>query len=88
MDRHGASITHEFIAQTDPDWLFVIDRGVAVGEAGDSAAKTLDTPLVRGTTAWKKDQVVYLDPTPLYIAGGGYTALTRTIDQLVGALSR
>lgn len=88
VDTHGASITHEFIAQADPDWLFVIDRGVAVGEAGDSAARTLDTPLVRGTTAWKKGQVVYLDPAPLYIAGGGYTALTRTIDQLAGALSR
>ena len=46
---HGAAITHEFIAQTDPDWLLVVDRGVAVGEPGDSARTTLDTPLVSGT---------------------------------------
>lgn len=88
VDTHGASISHEFIAQTNPDWLFVIDRGTAVGESGNSAQATLDTPLVAGTTAWKNDHVVYLDPTPLYIAGGGYTSMTRTLDQLTEALSQ
>lgn len=88
VDTHGASISHEFIAQTDPDWLFVIDRGAAVGERGDSAKATLDTPLVTGTHAWRTGQVVYLDPSSLYIAGGGYTAMTRVLDQLTEGLSR
>ena len=34
VDTHGAAISHEFIAEANPDWLFVVDRGVAVGEAG------------------------------------------------------
>lgn len=88
VDTHGAAISHEFIAEANPDWLFVIDRGAAVGDSGASAQATLDTPLVAGTRAWTSGQVVYLDPTPLYIAGGGYTAMTRAIDQLTEALSR
>lgn len=88
VDTHGAAVSHEFIATANPDWLFVVDRGVAVGEAGSSAQATLDTPLVAGTNAWKAGHVVYPDPTSLYIAGGGYTAMTRAIDQLTEALSR
>lgn len=88
VDTHGAAISHEFIAETNPDWLFVIDRGAAVGEPGATAQGTLDTPLVQNTNAWKNGQVVYLDATPAYIAGGGYIALTRAIDQLTEALAR
>ena len=87
-ENHGNVLTHEAIAEANPDWLFVIDRGAAVGDSGASAQATLDTPLVAGTRAWTSGQVVYLDPTPLYIAGGGYTAMTRAIDQLTEALSR
>lgn len=88
LDTHGAAISHEFIAEANPDWLFVIDRGAAVGEGGASARATLDTPLVAATNAWKAGQVVYLDPASLYIAGGGYTAMIRAIDQLTEALSK
>lgn len=88
VDTHGAAIGHEFIAQTNPDWLFVIDRGVAVGEDGVSAKATLDTPLVGQTKAWQAGHVVYLDPAAQYIAGGGYQSLTGAVDQLTEALAR
>lgn len=88
VDTHGSAISHEFIAQTNPDWLFVIDRGAAVGDEGQSAKATLDTPLVAGTTAWKAGHVVYLDSANLYIAGGGYQALSGTLDKLTEALAK
>lgn len=88
IDPHGNAISHEFIAEHDPDWLIVLDRGAAIGEEGPSAEATLSNPLVAGTTAWKEGQVIYLSPSPLYIAGGGYTSLTTLLDELTAGLTR
>lgn len=87
-EGHGNALSFEAIAEANPDWLFVLDRGVAVGEEGASAAQTLASPLVERTTAWQKDQVVYLPAAELYIAGGGYTALGKVVDALTEALSQ
>lgn len=81
---HGDAVSFEFIAQTNPDWLIVIDRASAVGEAA-SAQATLDNALVAGTTAGRRGQVVYLSPAPIYIAGGGYRSITGTLDELIAA---
>lgn len=83
---HGNAISHEFIAGHDPDWLIVLDRGAAVGAEGESAEATLKTPLVEGTKAWTKGQVVYLAPASTYISGGGYTSLTENLEKLTEAL--
>ena len=34
---HGDAISFEFIAEVDPDWLIVVDRGAATGAEGPSA---------------------------------------------------
>lgn len=86
-EKHGDAISFEFIAQTDPDWLFVIDRSTALGRDGPSAQQTLDTPLVAGTKAARANHIVYLDPAPLYISGGGYHTIMTTLDQLITAFS-
>ncbi|PTR13856.1 siderophore ABC transporter substrate-binding protein [Cereibacter azotoformans] len=85
---HGDAVSFEFIARTNPDWLFVIDRGAAIGAEGASARAVLDNPLVRDTTAWTSGQVVYLDPAEVYVAGGGYRSLMGTLEDLVTALDR
>ena len=46
----------------------------------------LDNALVNQTTAWQQDQVVYLDPVPAYVVMHGYTAVTRLVDQVLGAV--
>lgn len=69
--RHGQPISFEYIQKTNPDWLFVIDRSAAIGEDGAGAKAVLDNPLVAQTTAWSKNQVVYLSPDS-YLAFGGY----------------
>ena len=86
-EGHGNVLTHEAIAEADPDWLFVLDRGAAIGEEGQSAEETLRSPLIEGTTAWKEDQVVYLPAGELYIGGGGFGSLTKVIDALTEVLS-
>ncbi|CAM5772030.1 siderophore ABC transporter substrate-binding protein [Bosea minatitlanensis] len=86
VGRHGQPVSFEFIRKANPDWLFVIDRDAAIGREG-AAAKLLDNELVAQTTAWKKKQVVYLDPVNWYLVGGGLTAMQATVDQLVQAFA-
>lgn len=83
-ETHGDAVSFEFIAETNPEWLIVVDRAAAIGEAS-SAQATLDNPLVKGTIAGTKGQIIYLNPTPLYVAGGGYTSVMGTLDELLAA---
>lgn len=85
---HGNAISHELIAEANPDWLFVLDRGAAIGADGQNAEQTLSSSLVESTNAWKNDQVVYLPPGELYIGGGGYQALSNVVDALTDALAQ
>lgn len=86
-ETHGEAISFEFIAEINPDWIFVVDRGAAIGQDGEAAAVTLDNPLVAGTTAGQNDQIVYLDSARLYLVGGGYQSLMGTIEEVVSAFS-
>lgn len=85
-ETHGDAISFEFIAEVNPDWLIVIDRGSAIGAEGAAAAETLDNPLVAGTKAAKAGHIVYLDAGRLYIAGGGYDAVMGTLAEMLAAL--
>ncbi|SLN32349.1 putative ABC transporter solute-binding protein YclQ precursor [Roseivivax jejudonensis] len=84
---HGEAVSFEFIRDVDPDWLLVIDRGAAIGSDSQGARATLDNPLVRETTAWQRDQVIYLDAARIYLAGGGAQATLDTLATLTEALS-
>jgi len=86
-DTHGDAVSFEFIAQANPDWLIVVDRAAAIGETA-SAQATLDNPLVAGTTAGQKGQIIYMSSGPIYIAGGGYTSITTTLSELTAAFSK
>ncbi|AGT11378.1 siderophore ABC transporter substrate-binding protein [Paracoccus aminophilus] len=85
---HGEAISPEFIAEKNPDWLFVLDRGVAVGQESQSAGETLKTPLIEGTNAFKNGHVVYLPASEMYIGGGGYQAMSIMLDAMTEALAK
>ncbi|MFT6532122.1 MAG: iron complex transport system substrate-binding protein [Limimaricola cinnabarinus] len=87
-DTHGEAVSFEFIAEVDPDWILVIDRGAAIGQEGEAAQATLDNPLVAGTKAAQNAQILYLDSAPLYLAGGGIRSLMGTLDQIEAGFSR
>jgi iron complex transport system substrate-binding protein len=86
--NHGQAISFEFILETNPDWLFVIDRDAAIGREGQAAAQFLDNDLVNQTTAWKNKQVVYLNGTHWYLVGGGVTALKAEAELVAKALRK
>ncbi|MBN8233251.1 siderophore ABC transporter substrate-binding protein [Corallococcus macrosporus] len=84
---HGEAVGSEFILETNPDWLFVIDRDAAIGEGG-GAQRLLDNELVHQTTAWKQGQVVYLDPANTYLIGGGIQSMRRLLEQISDAYAK
>jgi len=88
---HGGDIiSFEFLMEKNPDWIFVISRDAAIGQRNTETAaeKVLDNTLTRQTTAWRENQIVYLDPPSVYIVGSGYQALTTLLDQIHAALAR
>lgn len=82
----GDSVSFEFILESNPDWLFVIDRDAGIGKGG-AAQKLLDNELVRETTAWKRGQVVYLDPMDAYTVMHGYRSVMNLADEVMRALA-
>lgn len=61
-DHQGDDISVEAIAQSNPDWIFVLDRDAAVSSVEDAvpAQDVIDNaPALQGVTAVKEGQIVY-----------------------------
>ena len=85
---HGEAVSFELIRDVNPDRMFVVDRDAAIGEAGGQAAEqVLDNELVASTTAWKNDQVVYLDGERWYVVMHGLSNVPAMLDEVGAALA-
>lgn len=83
-DHGGDAVSFEYLLETNPDWLFVVDRDAGIG--GEGAARALlDNELIHQTTFWKNDQTVYLDPTAAYVSMNGYDAVMLLLQQVIDA---
>lgn len=81
--RFGSPVSFEYIAKANPDWLIVIDRAKAIhSDDLPNAHSVLDNELVGKTTAWQKNQVLYIDPSNVYTIMGGPQAIQRTLTEL------
>ena len=81
---HGEPVSFEFLLETNPDTLWVVDRDAATGEAGaQAAAAVLDNDIVRQTKAAQEDRILYLDPVAWYIVFGGIDTTKIMIDDVL-----
>jgi iron complex transport system substrate-binding protein len=81
---HGEPVSFEFLLETDPDYLWVVDRDAATGEAGAQAARAvLDNDVVNQTRAAQDDHIVYLDPVAWYVVFGGIDTTKVMIDDVL-----
>ncbi|MFQ6342672.1 siderophore ABC transporter substrate-binding protein [Campylobacter sp. VTCC 70190] len=69
VGTHGKSINAEFILEKNPDYIFVVDRNVIVGNK-ERAAGILDNALIAKTKAAQNNKIIYLDPEYWYLASG------------------
>ena len=84
---HGDAVSFEFILETNPDHLFVIDRDATIGESGQAAHAVLDNEIVRQTTAWQQGNVTYLDGVNWYLLPTGLGSVRAMIDEVEAALA-
>ena len=82
---HGQNITFEYILETNPDILFVIDRDAAIGK-GANAKGTVENDLVKKTKAFENDKIVYLDGEYWYLSGGGLKSMKEMIKEVEAGL--
>ncbi|KQN77852.1 ABC transporter substrate-binding protein [Devosia sp. Leaf64] len=85
-DHGGDGVSFEYILETNPDWLFVVDRDAGTGESNGAAAALLDNELVNQTKAAQAGNIVYLDPQAAYITMHGYTGVMLLLDQVLAGL--
>lgn len=83
---HGESVSFEFVKETNPDLLFVVDRDAAMGTEAAAASAVLDNDLVKSTKAAKNGKIVSLDSSSWYIVGYGLNNLPKMIDDVATAL--
>ncbi|KKB08877.1 siderophore ABC transporter substrate-binding protein [Devosia chinhatensis] len=86
-DHGGDGISMEFILETNPDWLFVVDRDAGTGETAGAAAALLDNELVNQTKAAQEGHIIYLDPQAAYITMHGYQGVMLLLDQVLAGLN-
>lgn len=85
---HGQNISFEFVMETNPDILYVIDRGavVANGEGESGAKQLVENELVKNTEAYKNEDIYYLNPEFWYLSGGGLTSVSEMIKEIDASL--
>lgn len=77
---HGQKISFEYIAQKDPDYLFVLDRDQAIQEKHAKPAKeVVENGLVKKAKAYKNHHIVYVKPDVWYLSGGGLASMQAMI---------
>ncbi|AQU78207.1 siderophore ABC transporter substrate-binding protein [Planococcus faecalis] len=84
---HGQSISYEYILETNPDMMFVVDRNAVVGN-GTNAADSLENELVQKTNAYQNDKIIYLDPDFWYLSGGGLQSVTQMVTDVQSAFEQ
>lgn len=83
VSTHGQSISFEFVAQKNPDYLFVVDRGSVVSGNKEAAAKPLvENELIKKTKAFANGNIIYLDANYWYLSGGGLISVSEMVNQV------
>lgn len=78
---HGSKTSNEFIAQTNPDILFIVDRSGAIGDTPLNK-EDIENKLIQKTNAFKNGKIVYLNSENWYLSGSGLHSLNMMIDEV------
>lgn len=79
---HGTRASSEFIKETNPDILFVVDRSAAIGEKALERTD-VENELIQRTKAYDNHKIVYLNSEAWYLSGtGGITSINVMVDEI------
>ncbi|KMY33927.1 ferrichrome ABC transporter substrate-binding protein [Lysinibacillus xylanilyticus] len=87
-ETHGDSVSFEYVRDTNPDILFVVDSDAVRNPNGESGTKAaIENEIVGATNAVKNGKVFYLNPETWYLANGGLTSETSKIEDVLKAFN-
>ena len=84
---HGEAVSFEFLKETNPDILYVINRDSATGSDATASNAVLDNDLVKSTSAGTNGRIVNLDPASWYLVGYGLNNVQAMIDAVSGSVA-
>lgn len=82
---HGSNFGFEAILEFNPEVLFVIDRTAATGSESNIQAD-MENDIIKKTTAFQNNRIVYLDGPLWYLSGGGLQSELAKIDEILAEL--
>lgn len=80
VSTHGKEVSYEYIAEINPDIIFLIDRNSVVG--GEANSDVLNNDIVNQTNAAKMDKIVPLNSELWYLVGGGLSSVYKMIEEI------
>lgn len=81
VSTHGQSVSFEYLVETNPDILFVLDRSQAIA-SGEAGNEDFENELVQKTNAYKNGKIIYVDPSAWYLSGGGLQSMRTMIEDM------
>ncbi len=88
VSTHGQSVSFEYLVETNPDYLFVVDRGAVATGGEPSVKQVVENDLVKNTKAVKNDHVIYLDPNVWYLSGGGLQSVLAQAEEVEKGITK
>lgn len=85
-DSHGNEISFEFIAETNPGLILLMDRGAAVSEGEATPTDVLVNEVTSGVDAIENDNVYELNPQNWYLNSGGYLTALAQVEEINAAV--
>lgn len=79
---HGQPVSYEYITEKNPDIIYAMDRGQAIG-GKVTAKKALSNDVIKDVNAIKRDKVVTVDPQLWYLASGGVRTTEKQVDEVM-----
>lgn len=86
QNPHGNLISFEFIADAQPDVIFVLDREAAIGMSSGKAQSLFDNVLIKSTPAYQHNRIIYLDSNAWYLTIAGMDATQTMINDMASAI--
>ncbi|NOI29604.1 siderophore ABC transporter substrate-binding protein [Vibrio coralliilyticus] len=86
--RHGDLVSYEFIRETDPSALLVIDKDILINKGkGSTVKRDFENDLVKATQAYQNKKMAYLDINAWYLSISGMRATEQMIEDVKTASS-
>lgn len=80
-ENHGETVSFEYIADVDPDYIFMVDRGASIGNEA-TATQVIDNELVDRTKAAQNDDIYVLNGEVWYLSGSGLESVKLIVDEI------